>query len=607
MAQIGSKGFDEISGEVVSSVAFIMRQGNMPYYKGTYLDLQSGNSESEKEEMYLARKNYYEATQDNFALIPNNVVVYNASDIALRHFEDDTPLSSFVTAKPGMQTSDNDRFLRLWFEIDFNCIGFGFDHDSASASEYKWFPYNKGIGFRKWYGNNDYIVNFYHDGEELKYWLTHNPKDPKTKHWSRNMRNYNSYFKDGITFTAIGTAFSARLNGKGYLFDTKGPMMFGKDLLAVCGFVNSVVFDYYNRMLCKQITKTFDSVNLVLFAALDENSHECILGIVNNNLALSKMDWDSFETSWDFQCHPLVVRTMERGYMRLSDCWNNWEQTCDECFNSLKSNEEELNRIFIDIYGMQDELIPEVEDKDVMVRKVDLGRDIRSLISYAVGCMFGRYSLDEEGLAYAGGKWNLDKYHTFLPDRDDILPICDDEYFEDDITGRFIQWVKTVYGEERLEENLKFIADALGGKGSSREVIRNYFINDFYSDHLKTYQKRPIYWFFDSGKKNGFKALIYMHRYKPDTIARIRTDYVHEQQSRYRTAIADLEGRIANAGTGECVKLTKQLKTLQDQVEEIRVYEEKIHYLADQVIKIDLDDGVKVNYAKFQDVLVKIK
>ncbi len=233
MAQIGSKGFDEISGEVVSSVAFIMRQGNMPYYKGTYLDLQSGNSESEKEEMYLARKNYYEATQDNFALIPNNVVVYNASDIALRHFEDDTPLSSFVTAKPGMQTSDNDRFLRLWFEIDFNCIGFGFDHDSASASEYKWFPYNKGIGFRKWYGNNDYIVNFYHDGEELKYWLTHNPKDPKTKHWSRNMRNYNSYFKDGITFTAIGTAFSARLNGKGYLFDTKGPMMFGKDLLAM--------------------------------------------------------------------------------------------------------------------------------------------------------------------------------------------------------------------------------------------------------------------------------------------------------------------------------------------------------------------------------------
>ncbi len=291
----------------------------------------------------------------------------------------------------------------------------------------------------------------------------------------------------------------------------------------------------------------------------------------------------------------------------ISDQYKKWETEAEARFQQLKRNEEELNRIFIDIYGLQDELTPEVEDKDVTVRRADLQRDVRSLISYAVGCMFGRYSLDFPGLVYAGGAWDPSKYVTFQPDRDAIIPICDDEYFEDDIVGRFVKFVELVYGKDTLEENLRFIADALGGRGSSREVIRNYFINDFYADHLKVYQKRPIYWLFDSGKKNGFKCLIYMHRYQPDTIARIRTDYVHEQQSRYRTAIADLEQRINGASTSERVKLSKQLVTLQAQAEEIRVYEEKIHHLADQMIKIDLDDGVKVNYAKFEDVLAKIK
>lgn len=293
--------------------------------------------------------------------------------------------------------------------------------------------------------------------------------------------------------------------------------------------------------------------------------------------------------------------------MLLKGAYQGWKLECEGRFARLKSNEEELNRIFIEIYGLQDELTPEVEDRDVTVRRADLRRDIKSLISYAVGCMFGRYSLDEPGLSYAGGDWDGSKYRTFPADKDNIIPICDDEYFEDDIVGRFIKFIETVYGKQSLESNLRFIADALGGKGSSREVIRNYFINDFYADHLKVYQKRPIYWLFDSGKKNGFKCLIYMHRYQPDTIARIRTDYVHEQQSRYRTAIADLEQRINGASTSERVKLSKQLAKLQAQAEEIRVYEEKIHHLADQMIKIDLDDGVKHNYEIFKDVLAKIK
>lgn len=291
----------------------------------------------------------------------------------------------------------------------------------------------------------------------------------------------------------------------------------------------------------------------------------------------------------------------------ISDKFSAWQAECDARFTQLKANEEELNRIFIDIYGLQDELTPDVADKDVTVRKADLQREIKSLISYAVGCMFGRYSLDVDGLAYAGGAWDAAKYKTFIPDADNILPICDDAYFPDDIVGRFIDFVRTVYGADTLDENLKFIADALGGKGTPQEVIRSYFLNDFYADHCKIYQKRPIYWLFDSGKKNGFKCLIYLHRYRPDTIARIRTDYVHELQSRYRTAIEDLTNRLATAAPAERARLNKQLTRRKDQAAELHTYEEKIHHLADQMIAIDLDDGVKHNYAIFQDVLAKIK
>lgn len=309
----------------------------------------------------------------------------------------------------------------------------------------------------------------------------------------------------------------------------------------------------------------------------------------------------------------------------IKDKYEEWKAEANGRFAQLKSNEEELNRIFIEIYGLQDELTPDVADKDVTVHFVVDHKDmipeslqgskyvltkrdmIVSLISYAVGCMFGRYSLDVEGLAFAGGAWDESKYKTFIPDEDNIIPICDDEYFDDDITGRFIEFVKVVYGSGTLEENLKYIATALEGKGTPREIIREYFLKEFYKNHVKEYQKRPIYWMFDSGKKNGFKCLIYMHRYQPDTIARIRTDYVHEQQSRYRTAIADVENRMQGASTSERVKLNKKLKKLNEQAEEIRLYEEKIHHLADQMISIDLDDGVKHNYAIFQDVLAKIK
>jgi len=305
----------------------------------------------------------------------------------------------------------------------------------------------------------------------------------------------------------------------------------------------------------------------------------------------------------------------------IQDRYNNWKAECEQRFKQLKANEEELNRIYIDIYGLQDELAPKVEDKDVTVYRIIDEPDAKerkmryvlnkrdaivSLISYAVGCMLGRYSLDIEGLAYAGGDWDDSKYSTFLQDWDGILPITDEVYFTDDILTRFVDWVKVAYGADTLEENLRFVTDALGGSGTPRDVIRNYFLKDFYRDHLKTYKKRPIYWLFESGKENGLKALIYLHRYQPDTIARLRTDYVHELQSRYRTAVGSLENRIASATTAERVKLNKQLAKVTAQAEELRLYEEKIHHLADQMISIDLDDGVKYNYAIFQDVLAKI-
>ena len=290
----------------------------------------------------------------------------------------------------------------------------------------------------------------------------------------------------------------------------------------------------------------------------------------------------------------------------IRDKFAAWQRECDERFNTLKANEEELNRIFIDIYGLQDELTPEVEDKDVTVRRADLGREIRSLLSYAVGCMFGRYSLDVEGLAYAGGEWNAAKYKTIVPDRNNIIPVCDDEYFENDILGRFVNFVRKVYGAETLEENLKFIADTLGGRGTPHEVIRNYFLNDFYKDHCKIYQKRPIYWLFDSGKKNGFKALMYLHRYSRDQLARLRTDYVHEQQERYRTQLAHIADAMNNAAGADRVRLTKQQEKLTEQLREINTFEEKVHHLADMQIEIDLDDGVKRNYELFADVLAKI-
>ena len=468
---------------------------------------------------------------------------------------------------------------------------------------------SKGGSFRRWYGNLEWVINYENDGKEIKDYAMSIYKCS-----SRTIQNTQFYFQEGLTWSALTSGgFSVRWQEKGALFGSGGYCAFVDDELRfyILALLNSKVTGAFAQFVSPSLNYEVGHIKTVPVVVTELTSH--VTEITLQNIFISRTDWDSFETSWDFEQHPIVRKALSRfhwnddGPTTIEYVYQYVAQDFEDRFQRLKANEEELNRIFIDIYGLQSELTPEVEEKDVTVRRADLGRDIRSLISYAVGCMFGRYDLGRPGLAYAGGEWDAERYSLFPADKDNVIPVCDDEYFKDDIVGRFVEFVRVVFGDETLEENLKYIADALGGKGQPKDVIRNYFMNGFYSDHLKLYQKRPIYWMFDSGKKNGFKCLIYMHRYQPDTIARIRTDYVHEQQSRYRTAIADLEKRMENAATGERVKLSKQLKKLQEQAEEIRVYEEEIHHLADQMISIDLDDGVKVNYAKFQDVLAKIK
>lgn len=544
----------------------------------------------------------YTATQEDFERLPGQIIAFWASKRVVGTFGK-AVLGDILTTREGMATADNDSFLRLWPEVSIDNIGFGCaDALDAQDTGRTWFPYNKGGDYRKWYGNNDYVVNWKNDGQ-----LIRNNKDVKTGRIRSHNYNGEFAFRKGVTWSALSSSnISVRYTDSGFLFDSKGAKGFATsedELYYAMALINSKVGLNYLSFISPTIDfKVGDIIQIPLIREriedVIERSKKCV--------QISKMDWDSFETSWDFKRHPLV-----RGDL-ISETYAQWENECNTRFSDIVKLEEEINSLFIDIYGLSGEITPSVMPEEVVIRKADLGRDVKSLISYAVGCMFGRYSLEKEGLQFAGGTTKLPENENFKVDADGIIPICNDDYFSDDITGRFIEFVKAAYGENNLEANLNFIADALGGKGTSRDVIRNYFSTGFYADHCNTYAvtgsgKRPIYWLFDSGKKNGFKCLVYVHRYEADTIARIRTDYVHEQQSRYRTAIEDLENRIGSSGTGEKVKLSKRLKTLQDQAAEIHAYEEKIHHLADQMIAIDINDGVKKNYAKFSDVLAKIK
>ena len=403
-----------------------------------------------------------------------------------------------------------------------------------------------------------------------------------------------------------GSKNSFRYSPAGHVFDTnKGPMIFenGQNIIHyLLGFFISPIAQFILKVVNPSLSlQNGDMDKLPII--IDEEQKPIVEQLVQQSILISKIDWDNCEISWDFMRHPLLTQNADNiNANKLKTIYQEWSHFTNSQFFQLKSNEEEINRIFIKIYDLQDELIADVDNKNVTIRKANLGHDIRSFISYAVGCMFGRYSLDVDGLVYAGGQWDDSKYSTFIPDEDNILPITDEEYFEDDIVGLFVAFVKKVYGVETLEENLDFIAKALGNKGNtSREIIRNYFVKDFFKDHCKVYQKRPIYWLFESGKADGFKALIYMHRYDENTIGNLRIDYLHKMQRIYEREIVRMQETIDNStNTREVAAAEKRKDKLIKQLKETKDYDEKIAHLALARIAIDLDDGVKVNYEKVQ-------
>lgn len=600
MAHLGARAFEEIAGEVVQTTAFIRRNSKMPGYVGVYKRLVDESSQDEKEKAFLEREdNLFYCSAENFNCIPGAPVAYWAGSGISKAFLEGKPLGKISVARNGMKTGDNGRFLRVWWEVPFYKLNYTAKNaNDAITSAAKWFPYNKGGEARKWYGNNDYVVNWENSGKEI---FADAKKD------GRNVQDYplEMKFTPSGTWSLINTGVPTFRYKECNLSDIAGMSFYqaGEKTKYLLGFCNTVVASTILQLLAPTINYQAGDIGRLPIIFAEE---EVVKEIVEDCISLVKEDWDYFENSWDYRRHPLAYGTS------IEDEFSRWSASREKAFEALKEKETQLNEIFIHTYGLDGYLNPEVADADVSIRKADLKRDIRTFISYAVGCMFGRYSLDVEGVVYAGGNWDISKYSSYQPDKDNIIPISDDEYFDDDIVELFVKFVKVLYGEANLEKNLLFIANALGGKGTSRELIRNYFINEFYSDHCAAYSstgsgKRPIYWLFDSGKKNGFKCLVYIHRYQSDTLARIRTDYVHEQQSRYRTAITETESRLATATSSERVKLSKQLKDLNEQADEIRQYEEKIHHLADQMIGLDMDNGVKQNYDVFADVLASIK
>ena len=626
LLQLGPNAFEEIKGEVVQTAAFVIQNADNKNYSSSYFDLTDGESESEKKQMYLRKEHIFTANYTDFKDVPNESMAYWLSHNALVCFES-KKIGEYATTREGMTTADNECFLRSWSEVIWNKVDVACTSlNEAKHKNKKWFPYNKGGVNRKWYGNRELVVNWENDGAEIK-----SLKDSRTGRIRSHNYNAEYSFRESGTWTAICSGnIMVRYSPMGSLFDSKGASVFvpsSEKLKYIIAMLNSKVSNVFLNVLSPSYEyKVGHVANVPCIFKLDDEVEE----VSQRCISLSQNDWDSFETSWDFKKHPLI-----RNVATISEAFTQWQAECDDRFNQLKANEEELNRIFIDIYGLQDELTPEVEDKDVTVRKADLQRDIKSLLSYAVGCMFGRYSTYKDGLLFAGEPYSLQAFvdkmnerpgtisaeelerayrnegivvdEMFFPDADNVIPITDEEYLDDDIVSRLCAWLKAVYGADTLEANLDYIAKALGNKGStSREIIRNYFLNDFFKDHCQTYSvtgsgKRPIYWLFDSGKQNGFKALVYLHRYTPDTIGNLRIDYLHKMQRVYESEINRMQDMMDHSENArEVAAASKRKDKLAKQLKECREYDEKISHLALSRIELDLDDGVKVNYRKLQ-------
>ncbi|MGP6140550.1 BREX-1 system adenine-specific DNA-methyltransferase PglX [Jeotgalibaca sp. A127] len=603
MTHLGSRAFEEIQGEVVQTTSFILRNSNYATYTAKYIRLNGYNNPLEKKQNFFNAKNFFTTSKKAYEKIPGNNIAYWATKKMISYFENYPSIGEIAKPRQGLASGDNKFFYRFWHEIDFKL----FIYDAKSKEdmwnkEKKYVPVNKGGGYKRWYGNNYEVLKF--DEENYNLLLRS----------GNNLPSRDKYFLEGVTWGKISSAsFSSRYSPTGFLFSDSGMKITGETdkIKYILAFLQSSVAPEFLKVFSETIHYETGNISRIPII-INQQKMEEINQVVDENICLVKHDWDSYEFSWDFKKHPLI-----NGNDSIEVSFEKWDKITQIRYIKLKKNEEKLDRGFIELYSMDIKLDHEIEENQISIRKADSNREVKSFISYAVGCMFGRYTLNMSGLVYAGGKWNDNIYKTFIPTKDNILLISEHEYFEDEITERFISFVKEVYGMKTLEKNLEYIAENLNGRGATpREIIKNYFTKDFFKSHCKDYYKRPIYWLYDSGKQNGFKALVYMHRYDEDTTGKVRVDYLHPVQRAYERTIVNLQDDIANSKDAkESTQLQKQLEKVTKQLKECRDYDERLGHMALERVGIDLDDGVKVNYdkvqtdskGKFHQILAKIK
>lgn len=593
---------NEVMGIAFGTAATIFKNDYMPSFKGFYHLVKTSDAVNKVPKTVPIKGNRYALIdKDSFDKIPGSPIAYWAPQTLINDFEKGKPLGQLVDAKQGLATADNKRFLRYWYEVDFNNIYFdAHNTNEAKQSGKKWFPYNKGGSYRKWYGNYDYVVNWENDGYEIKHFT-----DSRGKVRSRP-QNTEYYFKEAVTWSDVNSGrFSLRYREPGSIHDVKGMSAFSEDhdkLLYLLGLLNTKIGNYVFKMINPTISLQIG--NFVVFPVL--NSSRKITSKVSNNILIEKQDWNNYEEAWGFNSNPLIglSTTLQESYKQFVSDLNDKRR-------QVKSNETDLNRFFIKLYGLSNELDASVEDTSLSMENPqdDNHREltVKRLLSYFIGCVFGRYSLDKPGLVYAGGDWNGSAYTSFKPNQDNLILLTDRDYFGDDrdIINRLKEFLRITFASSSLNDNLHFIAKTLDPKKSERgesdeQIIRNYFLNDFYKDHDKTYHKRPIYWQFNSGRNDGFKALMYLHRYNKDELAMVR-NYLHDLQAAYSNTIKFNDEQETKSSTArEKNQYRKDTVKLNKKVTEVIKYDEALQHQALAQVSINLDDGVVVNHAKVQ-------
>ena len=620
MLHLGARAFDTIGGEVVSTAAVILQNCATPNLKGIYLRLTDGNSETEK--INLLRENMpranrktsslcFEVSSEDFKSIPGTPIAYWVSHNIRKMFSSGKSVELQAEVKSGLSSSDNDRFLRLWHEVGDKKLSFP---ASENKRETKWVGCRKGGSFRKWFGNNEYVINWENNGSEIR------------NYEKAAVRNENYYYKQCISYPLIGR-FCCRFYEEGSIFDFASPSIFTQRydvLLELLAYLNTPLSEYISKAVNPTINLSAGFLKKFPFIELSDKLHVRVTENTKKLIALSKNDWDSFETSWDFSISPILGLAGNRKILKIE--YLKFRETLHKNTLEMKNLEEDNNLTFINSYDLQDELSPNIPIEEITLtcnpyyryggnrneeemEAALLADTMKEFISYAVGCMFGRYSLDKPGLVLANQGETLKDYlkqvpkPTFLPDEDNVIPVLEGEWFEDDIAERFKKFLRVTFGEEHYDENLAFIEEAIG------RDVRSYFVKEFYKDHVQTYKKRPIYWMFSS-PRGSFNALIYMHRYQPDTVSIVLNNYLREYIKKLTAHKSQLE-RTSVSGSASQSQKTKALKEITQVnkvLSELKEYEDDVLYpLATEQVSIDLNDGVKVNYGKFGDALSPIK